>query len=72
MSRYFYEQRRRRQEEERRLREQQSAGGTGSDLLNPLNPLSPAFVFVGADYSNNYSTGSSDSCGSDSGSCSSD
>lgn len=69
MSRYFYEQRRRRQEEERRRREEQSAG-TGSDLLNPLNPLSP--VFVGADYSNDYSTGSSDSCSTDSGSCNSD
>jgi hypothetical protein len=70
MSRYFYEQRRRRQEEARRLREQQSVGGTGSDLLNPLNPLSP--VFVGAEYSNDYSTGSSDSFGTDSGTCSSD
>lgn len=70
MSRYFYEQRRRRQEEERRRREEQNAAGTGSDLLNPLNPLSP--VFVGADYSNDYSTNSSDSGCNDSGSCSSD
>lgn len=70
MSRYFYEQRRKRQEEERRRCEAQNAGGTGSDLLNPLNPLSP--VFVGADYSNDYSTGSSDSCSTDSGSCNSD
>ncbi|CAI1868959.1 Uncharacterised protein [Serratia liquefaciens] len=70
MSRLFYEQRRRRQEEARRQREAESAGGTGSDLLNPLNPLSP--VFVGADYSNDYSTASSDSGGGDSNSCSPD
>ncbi|MFS7192749.1 MULTISPECIES: hypothetical protein [Serratia] len=67
MSRFFYEQRRRRLEEARRLREAESAGGTGSDLLNPLNPLSP--LFVGADYSNDYGAGSSDT---DSGSCCSD
>jgi hypothetical protein len=73
MSRYFYEQRRKREQEERRRREAQNAGSTGSDLLNPPNPVSPLWVGVdyssGSDSSCSYDSGSSSS---DSGSCSSD
>lgn len=71
---YQTEQQRKRQcEEEERRRRHQSNTGTSSDLMSPLNPISP--IYVGNDYSSSdscsggYDSGSSSdsggSCGSD-------
>ena len=67
MSYQTEQQRRRQREEEERRRRHQSHTGSSSDLMNPLNPISP--IYVGNDYS---SLSRSDSCsgGYDSGSSS--
>lgn len=54
MSYQTEQQRKRQREEEERRRRQQSNTGSVSDLMNPLNPISP--IYVGKD------TGSSDTC----------